>query len=87
VILDINRILLRGGEAAGDVRCAGELRLRTGCSIPCVKIKDEGSGRCAGAREREGDRNRAAGDLVIVGIGGALRQYLRTPMRNFATAS
>jgi hypothetical protein len=74
-------------RTAGGVRYAGELRPWTGCSIPCDKIKEEGSGRCASAREREGDRNRAAGDLVIVGIGGAHRQYLRASTRNSATAS
>jgi hypothetical protein len=41
-------------RTAGGVRCAGELQPWTGCSIPCDKIKEEGSGRCASAREREG---------------------------------
>jgi hypothetical protein len=40
-------------RTAGGVRCAGELRPWTGCSIPCDKIKEEGSGRCVSARERE----------------------------------
>jgi hypothetical protein len=69
-------------RTAGGVRCAGELRPWTGCSISCDKIKEEGSGRCASAREREGDRNRAAGDLVIVGIGLARRQYCGSPAKN-----
>jgi hypothetical protein len=55
--------------------------------FPAKKIKDEGSARCAGAREIEGDRNRAASDLVLVGMSGAHRQYPRASTRNSVTAS
>jgi hypothetical protein len=55
--------------------------------FPAKKFKDEGSGRCVGAREIEGNRNRAASDLVLVGISGAHHQYLRASTRNSATAS
>jgi hypothetical protein len=69
-------------RTAGGVRCAGELRPWMGCSNPCDKIKEEGSGMCASAREREGDRNWVAGDLVIVRIGESRRRQLRAPVRN-----
>jgi hypothetical protein len=58
-----------------------------GYLIPCDIIKEKGLGRCVSAREREGDRNQAAGDLVIVGIGGAHRLFLRASTRNSAIAS
>jgi hypothetical protein len=77
-------VLLRGRRAAGGVRCAGELRPWTGCSNPCDKNKEEGSERCASAREGEGDRNRVAGDLVVVGIERERPQIRRAPTRNIS---
>jgi hypothetical protein len=85
VVVGVDCIQKRLGGSAGDVRCAGELRPRTGYSIPCDNIKEKGLGRCASAREREGDRNRVAGDLVIVGIGDEGRRGLQTSARNPAS--
>jgi hypothetical protein len=71
-------------RAAGGVRCTGKLRLWTGGSNPCDKIKEEGSERCTSAREGEGDRNWAAGDLVVVEIERERPQIRRAPTRNFS---
>jgi hypothetical protein len=60
----------------------GDLRPWAGCSIPCDKIKENGSGRCASARERKGDRNRAVvyydGDGIVL----ERRQNCGPPVRN-----
>jgi isopentenyl diphosphate isomerase/L-lactate dehydrogenase-like FMN-dependent dehydrogenase len=77
-------VLQRGGDAAGVAPGDVEVRSRRVGSVHCEKNKEEGSERCASAREGEGDRNRAAGDLVVVGIERKRPQIRRAPTRNFS---
>jgi hypothetical protein len=67
---------------AGDAMGGGVLRLRTSTSISCRIEIEEGSGRCASARERKGGRNRAV--VLYAGDGIVLErlQHCWPPVRN-----
>jgi hypothetical protein len=58
------------------------LRLRTSASICCRIEIEEGSGRCASARERKRDQNRAV--VLYAGDGFVLErlQHCGSPVRN-----